>query len=90
MSSYADEPVFGCSLEKLCHLEKKTVPRFVEECILAIEQKEENLKTDGIYRASGNLSQVQKIRLQVCITRVSMFASNLTSAKHDHKTVEMQ
>jgi len=62
---YKDEPVFGCSLEKLCHLEKRTVPLFVEECILAIEQKDENLKTDGIYRASGNLSQVQKIRLQV-------------------------
>ncbi|CAL8147793.1 unnamed protein product [Orchesella dallaii] len=62
---YKDEPVFGCSLEKLCLLEKRTVPLFVEECILAIEQKEENLKTDGIYRASGNLSQVQKIRLQV-------------------------
>lgn len=30
-----------------------------------IESSEENLKTDGLYRASGNLSQVQKIRLQV-------------------------
>jgi hypothetical protein len=59
--------VFGCSLTKLCELEKRDVPRFVEECIIAIEAKDENLKTDGIYRASGNLSQVQKIRLQVYI-----------------------
>jgi len=47
--------------------EKRDVPRFVEECIVAIESKDENLKTDGLYRASGNLSQVQKIRLQVII-----------------------
>ncbi|ODN01939.1 Rho GTPase-activating protein 15 [Orchesella cincta] len=52
-------------VKKGIYKEKRTVPLFVEECILAIEQKEENLKTDGIYRASGNLSQVQKIRLQV-------------------------
>ncbi|XP_021947471.1 rho GTPase-activating protein 12 [Folsomia candida] len=62
---YKDESVFGCSLEKLCTLEKEDVPRFVQECIVAIESRPENLKTDGIYRASGNLSQVQKIRLQV-------------------------
>lgn len=37
----------------------------MQEAIAAIESKVENLKTDGIYRASGNLSQVQKIRLQV-------------------------
>jgi hypothetical protein len=41
------------------------VPAFVKHCIAAIECKEENMKTDGLYRASGNLSQVQKIRLQV-------------------------
>lgn len=41
------------------------VPAFVQRCIAAIENSEENLKTDGLYRASGNLSQVQKIRLQV-------------------------
>ncbi len=52
-------------MEKLCAREGKQVPNFVQECIAAIESKEENLKTDGIYRASGNLSQVQKIRLQV-------------------------
>jgi len=62
---YKDESVFGSSLEKLCIMDKSDVPRFVSECIMAIESKDENLKTDGIYRASGNLSQVQKIRLQV-------------------------
>jgi len=62
---YKDESVFGCHLDKLCAREDTLVPRFVQECIAAIESKQENLKTDGIYRASGNLSQVQKIRLQV-------------------------
>lgn len=41
------------------------IPEFVQRCVAAIERSEENLKTDGLYRASGNLSQVQKIRLQV-------------------------
>ena len=65
LNNCLDESVFGCLLEKLCAREGKLVPNFVQECIAAIESKEENLKTDGIYRASGNLSQVQKIRLQV-------------------------
>jgi len=67
MVYFTDEHVFGCSLEKLCTREKNSVPDFVTQCIAAIEAKEENLKTDGIYRASGNLSQVQKIRFQVCL-----------------------
>lgn len=57
ISISADESVFGCSLDKLCANERVDVPLFVQECILAIESKTENLKTDGIYRASGNLSQ---------------------------------
>ncbi|CAG7836614.1 unnamed protein product [Allacma fusca] len=62
---YKDEPVFGCLLEKLAQNDRSPIPLFVDDCINVIESKEENLKTDGIYRASGNLSQVQKIRLQV-------------------------
>lgn len=34
-------------------------------CVEEIEGSEENMTTDGLYRASGNLSQVQKIRLEV-------------------------
>ncbi|XP_065349659.1 rho GTPase-activating protein 27-like isoform X6 [Cloeon dipterum] len=64
-----DEPAFGSTLSKLCQSQSPGsngyIPKFVLECINAIEKKPENLKTDGIYRASGNLSQVQKIRLQV-------------------------
>lgn len=58
-----DEPVFGCHLENLCQREKTTVPRFVVKCLETIEKKE--LTADGLYRASGNLSQIQKIRFHV-------------------------
>ena len=40
------------------------VPLFVTKCISEIE-KGDLLQTDGVYRQSGNLSTVQKIRLQV-------------------------
>ena len=40
------------------------VPLFVTKCIGEIE-KGDLLQTDGVYRQSGNLSTVQKIRLQV-------------------------
>ncbi|KAI5712103.1 hypothetical protein M8J75_005882 [Diaphorina citri] len=62
---YKDEPAFGCYLEKVCPSEAPRVPHFVQKCIQCIEKSEDNMKTDGLYRASGNLSQVQKIRLQV-------------------------
>lgn len=60
---FKDEPVFGCTLSNLCAREKTTIPQFVKACIQAIEKKD--LKSDGIYRVCGNLSQVQKIRFQV-------------------------
>nr|CAD7203810.1 unnamed protein product [Timema douglasi] len=60
-----DEPMFGCHLSDVCNHEDSHIPRFVRLCVEAIESKEENMKTDGLYRVSANLSQVQKIRLQV-------------------------
>ncbi|GLH06720.1 GTPase-activating protein CdGAPr [Gryllus bimaculatus] len=62
---YKDEPVFDSHLEKVCPSRPPFIPDFVRLCVTAIESKEENMKTDGLYRASGNLSHVQKIRLQV-------------------------
>ena len=43
--------------------DKTLVPKFVQQCIKAIEDKD--LKADGLYRACGNLSQVQKLRYQI-------------------------
>jgi len=56
--------VFGCLLANCCADDSK-VPIFVQKVIQIIESKPENMKSDGIYRASGNLSQIQKIRFQV-------------------------
>ena len=62
--------MFGCFLAKLCSADESTVPIFVQKVIQIIESKAENMKADGIYRASGNLSQIQKIRYQVQLDQV--------------------
>ena len=59
-----NEPVFGSTLRELQLQDLSDVPHFVKKCIEAIE-KGDLLKTDGVYRQSGNLSTIQKIRLQV-------------------------
>eukprot|EP00095_Tigriopus_kingsejongensis_P000335 maker-scaffold194_size270518-snap-gene-0.10 protein:Tk00335 transcript:maker-scaffold194_size270518-snap-gene-0.10-mRNA-1 annotation:"rho gtpase-activating protein 12" len=59
-----NEPVFGSTLRELEVTDMSEVPLFVRKCIQEIE-KGDHLKTDGVYRQSGNLSHVQKIRLQV-------------------------
>nr|CBN80833.1 Rho GTPase-activating protein 12 [Dicentrarchus labrax] len=57
------DQVFGCRLEMLCEREKSTVPRFVRLCTEAVEKR--GLDTDGIYRVSGNLAVIQKLRFLV-------------------------
>ncbi|KAM9482377.1 rho GTPase-activating protein 9 isoform 1-T2 [Clarias gariepinus] len=57
------DQVFGCSLELLCERERSTVPRFVRICTETVEKK--GLETDGIYRVSGNLAIIQKLRFAV-------------------------
>ncbi|XP_075997077.1 rho GTPase-activating protein 9 isoform X2 [Genypterus blacodes] len=57
------DQVFGCSLEMLCEREKSTIPRFVRLCTEAVERR--GLDTDGIYRVSGNLAVIQKLRYLV-------------------------
>ncbi|XP_030275536.1 rho GTPase-activating protein 15 isoform X6 [Sparus aurata] len=57
------DQVFGCSLEMLCERERSTVPRFVKLCTEAVEKR--GLDTDGIYRVSGNLAVIQKLRFLV-------------------------
>ena len=55
--------MFGSSLVEICAREETAVPRFVRVCTEAIERR--GLDQDGLYRISGNLSQIQKIRCQV-------------------------
>lgn len=57
------DQVFGCQLESLCNREGDTVPSFVRLCIAAVDKR--GLDVDGIYRVSGNLAVVQKLRFLV-------------------------
>ncbi|CAK1589966.1 unnamed protein product [Parnassius mnemosyne] len=73
---YKDEPVFGRKLEEVCTETSPRIPDFVRACVKEIESSEENMCTDGLYRASGNLSQVQKIRLEIDQKNQSVIANN--------------
>ncbi|KAM3866379.1 rho GTPase-activating protein 12-like [Diretmus argenteus] len=60
---YIKDQVFGCSLASLCHREGSTVPSFVRTCIDHVENN--GLCVDGLYRVSGNLAVIQKLRFAV-------------------------
>ncbi|KAM5157690.1 rho GTPase-activating protein 12 isoform 7-T7 [Mantella aurantiaca] len=60
---YIKDQVFGSSLAGLCQRENTTVPKFVKMCIDHIE--EHGLDIDGLYRVSGNLAVIQKLRFAV-------------------------
>ncbi|XP_042283126.1 rho GTPase-activating protein 15 isoform X2 [Thunnus maccoyii] len=55
--------VFGCNLLTLCEREGTTVPKFVQICLDAVDKR--GLEADGIYRVSGNLATIQKLRFIV-------------------------
>uniref|UniRef100_A0A8C9N1U2 Rho GTPase activating protein 27 n=2 Tax=Serinus canaria TaxID=9135 RepID=A0A8C9N1U2_SERCA len=60
---YIKDQVFGCSLLALCERERGTVPHFVLQCIWTVERR--GLDHDGLYRVSGNLATIQKLRYKV-------------------------
>lgn len=60
---YIKDQVFGCSLQALCEREHGTVPHFVQQCIHSVERR--GLDIDGLYRVSGNLATIQKLRYKV-------------------------
>ncbi|XP_059200566.1 rho GTPase-activating protein 12-like isoform X2 [Centropristis striata] len=60
---YIKDQVFGCSLSSLCYRENGTVPIFVRMCIDHVENN--GLCIDGLYRVSGNLAIIQKLRFAV-------------------------
>uniref|UniRef100_A0A3B5KWQ2 Rho GTPase activating protein 12 n=1 Tax=Xiphophorus couchianus TaxID=32473 RepID=A0A3B5KWQ2_9TELE len=60
---YIKDQVFGCSLSSLCQRENTSVPNFVEMCIDHVENT--GLSVDGLYRVSGNLAVIQKLRFAV-------------------------
>ncbi|KAJ8279201.1 hypothetical protein COCON_G00062670 [Conger conger] len=60
---YIKDQVFGCSLTSLCQRENTSVPDFVRMCIDHVENT--GLSVDGLYRVSGNLAVIQKLRFAV-------------------------
>uniref|UniRef100_A0AAX7TBS6 Rho GTPase activating protein 12 n=1 Tax=Astatotilapia calliptera TaxID=8154 RepID=A0AAX7TBS6_ASTCA len=60
---YIKDQVFGCSLTSLCQRENTSVPNFVTMCIDHVENT--GLNIDGLYRVSGNLAVIQKLRFAV-------------------------
>ncbi|KAM4551218.1 rho GTPase-activating protein 12-like isoform 1-T1 [Odontesthes bonariensis] len=60
---YIKDQVFGCSLSSLCHRENSVIPHFVRTCIDQVENS--GLCVDGLYRVSGNLAIIQKLRFAV-------------------------
>lgn len=57
--------VFGTTLDNVEKDDKLTdIPKFVVECIKVIEL-EENIRTNGIYRASGKKESIDKLRKRV-------------------------
>uniref|UniRef100_A0A3B4ATK3 Uncharacterized protein n=1 Tax=Periophthalmus magnuspinnatus TaxID=409849 RepID=A0A3B4ATK3_9GOBI len=60
---YIKDTVFGCNLSALCQRENSTVPKFVRMCIDHVEDT--GLDVDGLYRVSGNLAVIQKLRFAV-------------------------
>uniref|UniRef100_A0A667HHL5 Rho GTPase-activating protein 12 n=2 Tax=Lynx canadensis TaxID=61383 RepID=A0A667HHL5_LYNCA len=60
---YIKDQVFGANLANLCQRENGTVPKFVKLCIEHVEAY--GLDVDGIYRVSGNLAVIQKLRFAV-------------------------
>uniref|UniRef100_A0A672R2E0 Rho GTPase-activating protein 12-like n=1 Tax=Sinocyclocheilus grahami TaxID=75366 RepID=A0A672R2E0_SINGR len=60
---YIKDQVFGCSLTALCQRESTSVPNFVKMCIEHVENT--SLNVDGLYRVSGNLAVIQKLRFAV-------------------------
>ncbi|XP_047424180.1 rho GTPase-activating protein 12b isoform X5 [Mugil cephalus] len=60
---YIKDQVFGCSLTSLCQRENTSVPNFVRMCIDHVENT--GLSVDGLYRVSGNLAVIQKLRFAV-------------------------
>lgn len=64
--------VFGATLDQVEKDDKFTdIPKFVVECIKVIEI-EENIRTNGIYRASGKKDSIDKLKKKVkhIVTRI--------------------
>lgn len=60
---YQNEPIFGNTLKNIFLIDK-SVPAFILKTIELIERPE-NITSLGLYRTSGNLATIQKIRFEI-------------------------
>lgn len=60
---YQNEPIFGNTLKNIYNIDRG-IPKFILKTIELIE-KPGNITSLGIYRTSGNLATIQKIRFEV-------------------------
>lgn len=60
---YQNEPIFGNTLKNI-YSNDRGIPKFILKTIELIERPE-NITSLGIYRTSGNLATIQKIRFEV-------------------------
>ncbi|KAI4454664.1 rho/rac/cdc gtpase-activating protein [Holotrichia oblita] len=58
------EDIFGNKLTVLHETLRSTIPEFVKKAVELIET-EKNIKSEHIYRLSGNMATIQKIRLKI-------------------------
>lgn len=69
--------VYGIELDDVEKDDKFTdIPKFVVECIRIIEL-EENMQTNGIYRASGKKDSIDKLRKKVDTRRGHLISMNI-------------
>lgn len=67
---YQNEPIFGNTLKNIYNIDRG-VSQFILKTIELIE-KPENIVSLGIYRISGNLATIQKIRFEVDKGRIEI------------------
>ena len=53
--------VFGVSIDAICRRENKLVPTIVRWCIERIRKCDDGIKTHGLFRVSGEKSEVMKL-----------------------------
>lgn len=62
----SDEPCFDTDLDKVIMHETIThVPKVIVECVKLLESKPTYMQFLGLYRASGNHADIQKLRFKV-------------------------
>ncbi|XP_021376233.1 rho GTPase-activating protein 12-like isoform X7 [Mizuhopecten yessoensis] len=73
--------VFGGSLKQVCEKDKAKVPKFVQRCIAAIEKR--GLDQDGLYRISGNMAQITKLRSMTNMDLLALMGESTDKFDYD-------